>query len=189
MTNISFGKKIPISSCSIINKVTKQSQNATIFEHDCKDLTDYEFFKNLSVCWEYKDDIAKQALSKFHLPLSNLGTKIYSLATQSGKTIGIMEVCEYGKICDVQHLESQLKGLYGYTGSTLLSFLAQKKLNQNISSIFVSNPAKSARKFYTDHCFFKNCPPIALELDKKGMENLIQKTQNKTHSQIMDIQG
>ena len=101
------------------------------------------------------------------MPLSNLGTKIYSLSTQNGRTIGIMETSEYGKICDVQHLETQLKGLYGYSGSTLLSFLAQEKLKQNISSIFVSNPAKSAKAFYKDHCFFKNSPPIALELDKK----------------------
>jgi len=187
--NISFGKKIPIASCSVINRITKLPQSAIIFEHDCKDVSDYEFFKNLSDSWEYKDEVAKQALNKFRMPLSNLGTKIYSLSTQNGRTIGIMETSEYSKFCDVQHLESQLKGLYGYTGSTLLSFLAQEKLRQNVSSIFVSNPAKSARTFYKDHCFFKNSPPIGLELDKKGMKNLIEKTQRKAQSQIMDLRG
>ena len=187
--NIYFGKKIPIATCSILNRVTKTPENATIFEHDCKDKSDYKYFKDLANTWNYKEDVALQALRKYNSPLLNIGTKIYSIETSRGRTIGIMETSEYGKICDVQHLESQLKGLYSYTGSILLSFLAQQKLNQNINSIFVTNPAKSARKFYTDHCFFKECPPIALELDKKGMKKLIEKTEEKTKKEIINLQG
>ena len=176
---ISFGRKIPIASCSVINRVSKQPQSAIIYEHDCKDKEDYKYFENLSDSWNYKEEVALQAYRKCKSPASNIGTKIYSIETQSGKTIGIMETFELGKTCTVEHLESHLKGLYGYTGSILLSFLSHEKLRQNIDSIFITNPAKNARNFYTQHCFFKECPPIALELDKKGMENLIQKTQKK----------
>ena len=185
---ISFGRKIPVATCSVINKVNKAPQKAIIFEHDCCDKKDYEYFINLPNRWEYKEEVAAQALRKHNYPLSNLGTKIYSIETATGRAIGIMETYQNGKMCDVQHLESKLKGLYGYTGSTLLSFLAQEKLNQNISSIFVSNPAKSARKFYTEHCFFKDCPPLALKLDKTNMERLIKKTQKKTKDKILNLE-
>ena len=187
--NISFGKKFPIASCSIINEACKQPQSATIFEHDCKDITDYEFFKNLSGIWEYKDNVAKAALDKFNFPLSNLGTKIYSLETNKGKITGIMETTEYGKTCVVEHLESHYKGLYSYSGSTLLAFLAQQKINQNVSSIYITNPAKKARRFYTQHCFFQQNGPLALELNKKGMEELIKKTKKKTKNAILDLKG
>lgn len=183
--NISFGKKIPIGACQIINKVTKKPEDVTIFEHDCKDIEDFEYFKNLKGTWEYKNEVAKSALQKLKEPSSSQNTKIYSMETKRGKTTGIMEVVQYGKLCDVQHLESHYKGLYSLSGTSLLTHLAKEQLNYNSESIFVSNPALSARRFYTQHCFFKPYGPLALELNQKGMKKLIDKTE-KT---ILNLEG
>ena len=187
--NISFGKKIPIASCQIINKVTKQQQTAIINEHDCKDISDYKYFANLTGEWNFKDEVALKAWNKQNFPLTNIGTKIYSIETQNGRTIGLMETCELGKICTVEHLESHKRGLYGYTGTNLLAFLSQEKLKENARLIVITNPTKNARKFYKEHCYFKECPLIALELDRCGMKKLIQKAQSKTQSPIIDMEG
>jgi len=186
---ISFGKKIPIATCSIINKVTKQPQNVTIFEHDCKDKEDYEYFMNLAGAWNFKENVALQAYSKHNLPSTNMGTKIYSMETQSGKTIGIMETYELNKTCTVEHLEAHQRGLYGYIGSSMLAYLSQRNLINNISSIVITNPSKNARKFYKEHCFFTDCPPIALEINRNDMKKLIEKTKSKTQSPIIDLRG
>lgn len=183
--NISFGKKIPIATCQIINEAAKKPETVTIFEHDCKDIEDFEYFKNLKGSWVYKNEIAKSALQKFNEPSSKSDTKIYSMETKRGKTTGIMEVSQYGKLCDVQHLESHYKGLYSLSGTSLLAYLAKEQLNYNAESIFVSNPALSARKFYTRHCFFEPYGPIALELNQKGMKKLI----NKTEKTILNLEG
>lgn len=178
-------QKIPIATCQIINEAAKKTETATIFEHDCKDIEDFEYFKNLKGSWVYKNEVAKSALKKFREPQSSQNTKIYSMETPKGKTAGIMEVTQYGKLCDVQHLESHYKGLYSYVGTSFLTHLAKEQLNYNAESIFVSNPALSARKFYTQHCFFKPYGPLALELNQNGMKKLI----NKTEKTILNLEG
>ena len=186
---ISFGKKIPVATCNIKNSTNMQPCHATIFEHDCADISDYEEISNLKGHWEYKDAIAKEALKKYEHPISNIGTKIYSISTQTGKTVGLMETCEYNKMCSIEHLESHYKGLYQGIGTALLSFLAQQKTKQNVSHIFVTNPAKTAKKFYTEHCFFNKTDTIALELNREGMTKLIAKHEDKTKSPIINLKG
>ena len=186
--NISFGKQIPKATCSILNKVTKQPQKVMIYEHDCKGMEDYEYFKNLPTTWDFKETIAQSAKSKFRLPISNLGTKIYSMETESGKTVGIMETNELGKICTVEHLESHYGGLYSYIGTVLLAFLSKEKIKDNVSLIAIPNPSPTAEKFYTQHCFYEKTMDIALEANRKNMQNLVEKAEEKTASTIERIQ-
>lgn len=182
--NISFGKQIPKATCSIINNVSKRPQKVTIYEHDCEDLKDYEYFKSLPSSWDFKETVSISAKSKYRLPLSNLGTKIYSMETDSGKTVGIMETCELGKICTLEHLESHYNGLYSYIGTMLLAFLSKEKIHDNVSLIVIPNPSPTAEKFYTQHCYYRKNHEIALEANRESMKSLIQKAEEKTGSSI-----
>ena len=69
---VSFGKKIPISNCKVVDKKENKLINATLYEYDCKDLGDYYDVKDLKGRWNFKDMIAEEIYIKFFKSMAGI---------------------------------------------------------------------------------------------------------------------
>ena len=190
MNNISFGAKLPVATCQIYNKKTKEFDSATVFEHDCKDSFDVDYFRNAPGKWKYQREIAEDAEMKFYYPGIFTNSRFYSIENEDQIPIRMIEFDKYDDCADVQLFETKQRNKYKYTGSNLLATIAKEGLKEGKTSLIISDPVESAMKFYEEKCGFKRIIGTPqLELDAKGMEDLISKTENKTQGNIIDLRG
>ena len=201
--NISFGKKIPIYQTHVLNKETNQFQTATLSELDCKDYDDIEYLINQTGAWEFKypltvDMHTKNMRLKNYEKLSPVEkeyideNKFYVLESPEKELIGICETTGFRDRANIHFLETikQQKEKYKFSGQSILASVAKHLLSQSDNPLLqIYDPAYDAKKFYTEKCGFVNSEGSSLVLTKAGMENLISTVEQRTQSQIIDLQA
>ena len=196
---ISFGKRIPISTCNIYNKKTKEFESATLYEADCKDQKDVFCFKNLESSWEYKDAVAMRAFSKYLIEseikpngingINSQFDKFYTLVTKDGHIASICETQPYKGDINIKYLESNPNKQYKYAGQAMLASVLRLESGSD-HDIKVCAPSKSALDFYSKVCEFKDSPQdIGFELSQENIDNFVQKVEEKICGKIIDYQG
>ena len=196
---ISFTAKIPINTCSILNKETGAKKRATMYEIDCKNQDDVFYFKNIEGNWTYLGFVSTEAFSKY-LQLSgkrpagiygidSLDRKFYSLETQDGEIAGICEIQPCEDDINIRYLESNPSKKYKFAGQAMLASIA-KTISDTKQNMQIRVPSPEAVKFYSEVCGFKeNHTGFGYELTTKDMPAFIQRTEEKTKGKITNIIG
>lgn len=187
--NISFGKKIPIMQCQILNPKTNKYTSATIFEYNCNDKKDADDIDSIDGYWFYKNEIFFNARDKFHSPLRNKDLRIFALENEKGKTLGLMQCTKTQNIYDVNLLEKRYLDKHKYVGTALLAAVAQETIKENAEKLTVSSPVQEAREFYIKGCGFKTTTSKCLEMNGEQIRNFIKEAKQKTNTQIINLQG
>ena len=205
--NISFGKKIPLTTCQIQDKKTGNFVPATLFEYDCKDEQDILEIVFTGKQWYFSEAIIKNMDKKFQLnklfeenPLlkktkfrkepkskDDYYKRFFVMQLQDGKTIGVCQAQNKDNSLKLDYLESQNNN-HRFIGTTILASLGIKTLQDGINSITIDSGTTEAEDFYTDKCGFKHYTDDTFKLDKRHIKKLIKQTQKETQSPIVDLQ-
>ena len=213
---ISFGNKIPVTKTQIYDNKKAQYVPATVYELDCKDkdYKDYDYLAQPGV-WSYKHLVNNSLYQKYKnyenydelspvLKMLNKGTKIYAIEAdeKEDKLLGFIQTSGLHNFDDIVFLETLHDGSYRYCGQALIASCVQRLLKEDSPELTVSDPEEnpstgySAVPFYTDKCYFKKLSEIepetkndtrTLTLRQDGMQNFIQKFEQRTQSPVIDL--
>lgn len=186
---ITFGRKIPIMQCQVQNIKTKNFVPATVYEYDCEDKHDADNIDKISGYWIFKPQIFFQAQDKHCFPQKYKNTKIYSLETNAGETLGMMVLDKEDNNNNVDVLETKFLSGHKYVGKSLLAAAAQETLKGEYKKLTITYPIPEVRDFYIDSCGFHETSGRPLEMDKKELPALIKQTEAKTQTKIIDLRG
>lgn len=187
--NISFGKKIPILQCQILNPQTKKYIPATIFEYDCKDNKDADDINEIDGYWLFKNEIFFSAKDKIQSPSRHKDIRIFSLENKQGKTLGLMQCKKNKNTYDINLIEKRYLDKHKYVGTLLLAAAAKETIKDRADKLTVSSPFQEAREFYINGCGFRTTSTKTLEMDKKQIKEFIKTTEIKTNAPIINLQG
>ena len=191
MYSISFGKKIPVTTCKVKDLTTKKYVPVKMYEYDCKDIEDIKEVENLPSHFGYKKVIAdemktkKAAWEKYSL---GTGVSHYVMQDNKGVVLGIASVKVQDSVNGVKFIQTSQNRTHKYIGQTMLASLSKIALNDGKEKFEICFPADDAISFYTNKCGFKHGKSFYhLEMSPKDMKKFVFKTQLKTHSPIVDI--
>lgn len=190
--NISFGRKIPIIQTQIQNKSTGKFETATVFELDCKDESDVLETMKPSSSWIYAREINQNMCDKY-IKLqkgedSNLS--FYILQSQNGETLGMAQTEELIKNAhNLSLFDTKKDKDYKFVGQTLLASIAKNIMGKDGIRLSVFDPHPTDVEFYHKVCGFQNFGDIFLSADKTQMNAFIERTEQRTNAQLVDIQG
>lgn len=187
--NISFGKKIPIMQCQVQNNRTKMFVPSTVYEYDCTSKKDAYDIDEIEGYWIFKPQIFHQAKDKCSQPIKYQNLKIYSLETNKGETLGMMVTDKDGENTDVDVLETKYMSGHKYVATSLLSAAAQETLKKGHKKLTVKQPIPDVRNFYISGCGFNETNGRTLEIKNEELKNLIERTESKTHTKLIDLKG
>lgn len=187
--NISFGKKIPIMQCQVQSLKTGNFVPSTVYEYDCKDNNDAFDINDIDGYWIFKPQIFHQALDKTQLPKKYINTRIYSLETKQGETLGMMVTDKDKENNDIDVLENKFMSGYKYVGTNLITAAAQETLKQDYEKLTIKHPIPEVRTFYIEKCGFRETDTRPLELNREELPELIKHTEAKTKTKIIDLKG
>ena len=197
--NISFGKQIPISQCKLLDKKTDRFVDATLFEFDCKDMSDLYYFKGDNRSWTYKPHLLRDMFFKrenlaYYNSLSEIQkeaineNRYYALSTENDKLVGICETHGTGNQVDVYYLETEENHRYKYAGQSILASLSKQLLNNFTNPVLTVNyPHNTARNFYINKCGFKSKDAVSLSMSKKELSAFVNKFECKTNQPIINF--
>ena len=147
---ISFGKKIPVAQCNIVNKKTNQNTRATVFEYDCKDKEDIIELKKIaeSGSFEYGYCVYFNAEEKYSSQIyyyDEFG--IYTIENSDGETIGICSTRENEDETNINFIETEHEK-YRFIGRSFIELLGKKTLDNNRKWLFLRNVQEGAKEIY-----------------------------------------
>lgn len=180
--SVSFGKRIPISTCKIYDKQNHSYVNATFYELDCKDVSDILDIEDAKGNWKFKEYISKDMKEVLFPSLSKLFNffepiqRFYVLKTDNNdETVGMMETRESNKISgiNIHEIESDPEKKYKYIGKNMIALLCKESLSDKKSPVYVEIPLSGAMDFYSKCGFMKNSEGM-LYLSKRKMKGLSQ---------------
>lgn len=173
MIQISFGKKIPIASCTIQDRATKKPIDAMIYEYDCKDSSDFFELYRISKEqeWVFADTICNKADLKHAGKYGD--ERIISLEDKDGRTVGLCNFRDVLGKTEVKYIDSKSDKKYKYIGQTMLAFLAKLCFFQGKKELRICNASTHAFKFYKKCCFKYDWNEI-----KKGNNDFYLKREN-----------
>lgn len=200
--NISFGKRIPISTTQIYNKNTKEFEKATLYELDGHDESDMEELIDLSGNWRYryemsanlygkiKDLASPEKLSDFMKAILEY-RKFYILKTEDDKLAAICETQGFKNFADVHYLERDKTKGYGLCGQAILASIVKHMLKQPDAYLKVDDPVKKARGFYINDCGFREKTPGSheVEMNEAEMKTFVDNFEQKVDAPIVDIEN
>lgn len=183
--NISFTRKIPIATCHIKERETGNFKKATIFEYDCRDLSDIKDLENLALTydWQYAFEIMGHAYSKFYdIQKGRQVGQIYSMEDDNGQIVGLCDT-DRGEKTKIVYLEAHDRDKYCYIGQNFIATLAKKALNQTKQSLTICDVQKNAIDFYQKACGFKNFKEdegiINIEIKRCELPGFIRQTEER----------
>ena len=189
---ISFGKRIPKMQFFIQRKDTEEFVPAIFSEVDCKDYEDYTDVKKLDRKWTFKDSIAQRIAEKNSMQLylkKSTGTSVYEMHDINGELIGLVQTETQNGICNIEYIESKPNNEYRYVGQSIVTAIGQEALTKNCHLLTVLAPVDDAIPFYTNTCGFKRFGEFSLKMNFKQIQELIEKTAQKTNAPIINLQG
>lgn len=190
--NISFGRKIPIIQTQIQNKSTGKFESATVFELDCNDETDILETMKPQNLWTYARDINKNMCEKYinQQKGEKSDMSFYILQSQKGETLGMAQTQEQIKNAhNLALFDTKKDKSYKFVGQTLLASIAKDIMNKDGIRLSVFDPHPTAIGFYDKICGFQNFGDIFLSADKAQMNSFIARTEQRTKSLLVDLQG
>lgn len=193
--SVSFGRKIPVVKCTVVDKAKNKPVSATIYCYDCADKQDYKEIQALPDVFYYKQEFTDGMRQKYYNSVfgEEDENQFYSLETKDGNILGIakihfMSMLNKGKNIILDLLQSNTGSNYKYVGQSLLAGLCSKADEENLTdSIIVLYPAESAVDFYSEKCGFEKAFGEALILQEKKFSGFIESTRKKTGGKIENI--
>lgn len=154
---ISFGKKIPLARCKVLDNQKQEFVDATFFEYDCKDHKDSIEVSYLSGKWAFRQTIATGMERKFRRHLRGKFQEpyvYYGLQRDDGKILGLCNTCENHTTTDIEYITRDLSLDYRYIGQTMLAQLAKQTLVDNKKQLVIRNATNENQDLY-EYCGFK----------------------------------
>lgn len=187
---VSFGKKIPLYNCQVLNKQTGKYVPATFYEYDCKDREDSVEIKNLEKKLVFRNHIAKNMENRYEDQLK--GSKktypsVYTIMAENS-TIGLAQVDDTKSKNNLDFISTSQDGSYKYAGQTMVACIGKQSLKKNKNKLTVEIPTYQAVPFYEKLGFTREGESL-LKIGKNGILNLIKKTEQTTQSPILDIEA
>ena len=190
VNNISFGKQIPLMKSQVKDLKNNKFIPVTFSEFDCKDYDDIEKVFNCRN-WHFSPFIAAEMNHK-RCHNTNENINFYVMEDNDGNIIGLCETERSDHNINIKYIESkQQDKQYKYIGQTMLAMIGKILQQNNGHNIYVTNPAPTALRFYTDKCGFK---PLwkhssfeGLILRNSNIDTFILQTENKTECSIKNI--
>lgn len=189
---VTFGKQIPLIRCNVQDNKTKQFVPATLYETDCKNISDYETVSKAKGDWRFKNFILSNMRNKMlvnNIPGLNTSDKFYLLKTDADNSlIGIVQTCnKKDKVC-IKYIESKQDGKYKYAGQNMVASLAQNSIKGNGRILIVDAPIASAIPFYIAKGFrFYDYGKLVLPIE--NAYDLIEATEEKTKTPLIDLKA
>ncbi len=194
MMNVSFGKKIPIFNCQILNNKTKAFEPATIYEYDCSDKSDVETIKSLDEKdWLFKIVIGKEMEEKYKIkrfdPNADEDT-FFVMENKQGQILGMAQLQKQeNRSYDIKYIESSQKNKLKYVGQLLIASMAEDVLRKNGRQLTVTNPFSEIVDFYSDTCGFDYDTKDFLKMDRKKLILYLKQTEDRTYSKLIDLRA
>ncbi|MBR3605863.1 MAG: hypothetical protein IKL52_07530 [Candidatus Gastranaerophilales bacterium] len=187
MNNISFGAKIPVGKCQILDCESRKFVDATFCQYDGQDLQDVFELSRVD-CYQDCKDAMKTGLQLELLGISNPGFSYYCLKDNNGEIVGLCYTFDENGVKKVKYIASVLDGKHKYIGQAMLASLAKKCLNSNSQKFVIEAALSSAWDFYANTCGFE---PIGdtpnLQMDRYGMFEFVRKVEDRTKGKVIDF--
>lgn len=156
LSQIHFGKKIPIANCQIKDIQQNKPVEATLYEFDCKDYSDIEEVENIGLGWNYREDILVRMLNVYNTKnFRKSSVSVYALEDKDGKIVGLAQIKKENPDLVLNYIESKSDGKYKYIGQNLISAMCKAALDDGYKRIYIPIATASARDFYIKKCGFK----------------------------------
>jgi len=97
ISSISFGAKIPVAKCQVLDKRENKFINATVYEYDCKDLEDIFEVGDLDESWEFQDLYTSSMHKKYIYQRDgrgDTGLSFYCLKNSDDEMLGVCQTEE-----------------------------------------------------------------------------------------------
>lgn len=187
MNSISFGAKIPVGKCQILDCYNKKFVEATFCQYDSEDLEDIVEISSVN-CEKDCRDAMRTGLQLERLGISNPGFSYYCLKDDNGDIAGLCYTHDVDGVKKVKYIASVLDGRHKYAGQAMLASLAKKSLNSNTNKIVIEAALSSAWDFYEKTCGFKPVEGVSnLEMDRLGMHEFVGKVEDRTRGKVVDF--
>ncbi len=175
MFEISFGKKIPVANCKIKDIQKNRFVDATLYEFDCKDLSDIEEIKKLYGNWHFKNSVANEMRRKYSYfkNYKKQNNHHFFVLEADKEPVGIAGIKHEEPNLILNYLESEHEGRYKYIGKNMINLFGKIAVKNHLKRIYIPIPLKSSRDFYIKKCMFKeNKKDKTAKLSRFGMMKL-----------------
>ena len=190
---LSFGKQIPTIRCNVQETKTKKFVPATLYEADCKNISDYETVRKAKGDWCYKDYILSNMRAKMlinNIPGIKTSDKFYILKEdKNDDVIGMVQVRDKDDNVCIKYIESKRDGKYKYAGQNMVASIADRLIKRNGKAVIIDAPIASAIPFYTTKCHFQFYDYGKLILPAENAIDFIKMNGDKTQTPLIDLQG
>ena len=187
----SFGKKIPIATCKVQDKKTRQFEPVTIYKVDCADSSDIREINDLQGSWRFKKRIVEDMNSKHQLQKYGEDdgyNAFYVIQSEDNTILGMSETEEIDDgIHNINYIET--KSPKRFVGQVLIATIGQDVINQYGKALTVTEPEGDAYEFYTDVCGFSEIDDDYLRMTSRQIDRFIEQTEDRTNSMLFDIRG
>lgn len=189
--NISFGKKIPIAQCHILDRQQKKFVPATINEYDCTTMSDIREVRKLGNAWRFAPTLAYNMEAKNHCHYTKEPNRnhFFNIEKENGEILGLAFCEEQGQTLDVHFLETKQNGLHKFAGQTLLASLGIYTVNNGKTKLRIKKSLKEAEDFYRKTCGFQPELKSSYLLTDRNIPSFIRQTEKRTHYPIINLQG
>ena len=194
ISNISFGQKIPLMKCNIKDRKKNTNIPVIISEYDCRHRSDFKDVLCMRDDFYYFMDIACNMQDKYIDQKENTGknnSHFYIMNSEDGKNIGICQTKDVNGDVEIEYIESVQNGEYKYAGQSMIASVCKKMLESKANKVIILAPVIDCLDFYIKKCGFKPSDEnfYRLEADRNNAQRLIDSTQEKTGSPILNING
>lgn len=180
---ISFGKKIPIKTCTIQDIRQNKQIDAKIFQYDCWDKTDIDEVRKVDKNFRFaRNIVANMEMEEYYIRKHNRSLN-YSFYTMeiNDEIIGLAQIEKLPTEILIEYLESEHNKNYKYIGQNFINMLNAMALKEHYEKLRVPAPLNDAYGFYYKYGFKKVSKWASVELSRIGMLKL--KYKNKFKSQ------
>lgn len=187
MNSITFGAKIPVGKCQILDCDNKKFVDATFCQYDYEDLEDIVELSRIN-CDRDCRDAMRTGLELERLGVSNPGFNYYCLKDDNGEIVGLCYTYDVDGVKKVKYIASVLDGKHKYVGQAMLASLAKKSLNSGTKKLVIEAALSSAWDFYERICGFKPIEDTSsLGMDRYEMCEFVEKVEERTRGRVVDF--
>lgn len=187
MNSISFGAKIPVGRCQILDCDNKKFVGATFCQYDGQDLEDIVELSSVD-CYQDCKDAMKTGLQLELLGVANPGFNYYCLKDDNGEIAGLCYTFDENGVKKVKYIASVLDGKHKYAGQAMLASLAKKSLNSDTKKLVIETALSSAWDFYERTCGFKPIEDTSnLGMSRYEMHKFVERVEDRTRGKVIDF--
>ena len=190
--NISFGKKITIAKCHILDKEQNKFVPVVINEYDCTTMDDFVEVQKLGATFLFATTISQNMYAKnnsYYTKQPN-NNRFFNIERENNGEVLGLALCEEQKhSLDVGYIETKHDNRHRYTGQALLASLAGFSSAIGKFKIKIKNAVKTSVDFYQDTCGFDKNSNSEFQLMRRDIPNFLEQTEERTKHPIINLQG